>query len=124
MFNNIRHYINVAKTTDKLGRLATPEEIKVNLSNYIDRMKNYSFVEDSYGRTHEISGDELNVLKNINNKKESDLPGLATKLKLPLEKVKEIIEKLKSSKYIFWSDKGSNYLLEPTVIKSYKERKQ
>jgi len=65
MFNNIRHYINVAKTTDKLGRLATPEEIKVNLSNYIDRMKNYSFVEDSYGRTHEISGDELNVLKNI-----------------------------------------------------------
>jgi hypothetical protein len=46
MFNNIRHYINTAKTSDKAGRLATPEEIKTNLSAYIDRMKNYRFIED------------------------------------------------------------------------------
>jgi hypothetical protein len=46
MFNNLKNYINNAKTTDKLGRLATPEEIKANLSDYIDRMKNYSFIED------------------------------------------------------------------------------
>lgn len=46
MFNNIKHYINVAKTSDKAGVLATQEEISTNLSNYIDRMKNYSFIED------------------------------------------------------------------------------
>lgn len=46
MFNNIRHYINTAKTSDKAGRLATPEEIKVNLTAYIERMKNYRFIED------------------------------------------------------------------------------
>jgi hypothetical protein len=46
MFNNLKHYINSAKTGDKLGRLATPEEITDNLNAYIDRMKNYSFVED------------------------------------------------------------------------------
>jgi hypothetical protein len=46
MFNNIRHYINNAKTSDKLGRLATPEEITKNLSNYIEKMKNYRFIED------------------------------------------------------------------------------
>jgi len=46
MFNNIRHYINNAKTTDKLGRLSTPDEIKQNLSEYISRMKNYTFIED------------------------------------------------------------------------------
>jgi mannitol/fructose-specific phosphotransferase system IIA component (Ntr-type) len=46
MFSNLRHYINSAKTSDKLGRLATPEEIKTNLSDYIERMKNYSFIED------------------------------------------------------------------------------
>lgn len=46
MFNNIKHYIKVGKTTDKLGRLATPEEITKNLSDYIEKMKNYSFIED------------------------------------------------------------------------------
>lgn len=46
MFNNIRHYINNAKTSDRAGSLAKPEEIAKNLSNYIDRMKNYRFIED------------------------------------------------------------------------------
>jgi hypothetical protein len=46
MFNNIRHYINNAKTNDKAGKLASPEEIANNLSNYISRMKDYKFVED------------------------------------------------------------------------------
>ena len=46
MFNNLKNYINNAKTTDKLGRLATPEEITSNLNDYIGRMKNYSFIED------------------------------------------------------------------------------
>ena len=46
MFNNLKHYINSAKTGDKLGRLATPEEITDNLNAYISRMKNYSFIED------------------------------------------------------------------------------
>lgn len=46
MFNNIRHYINKAKTNDRAGVLAKPEEIAKNLSNYIDKMKNYRFIED------------------------------------------------------------------------------
>jgi hypothetical protein len=46
MFNNLKNYINNAKTSDKLGRLATPEEITDNLNDYIERMKNYSFIED------------------------------------------------------------------------------
>lgn len=46
MFNNLKNYINNAKTGDKLGRLATPEEITDNLNNYIERMKDYSFIED------------------------------------------------------------------------------
>ena len=46
MFNNLKNYINNDKTTDKLGRLATPEEITSNLNDYIGRMKNYSFIED------------------------------------------------------------------------------
>ena len=46
MFNNLKNYINNAKTNDKLGRLATPEEITDNLNAYIGRMKNYSFIED------------------------------------------------------------------------------
>lgn len=45
IFNNIRHYINVAKTSDKLGVLAKPEELMRNLEDYIERMKNYRFVE-------------------------------------------------------------------------------
>jgi hypothetical protein len=46
MFNNLKNYINNAKTNDKLGRLATPEEITDNLNAYIDKMKNYKFIED------------------------------------------------------------------------------
>jgi hypothetical protein len=46
MFNNIRHYINNAVTSDRSGKLASPEEISTNLSNYIERMKNYRFIED------------------------------------------------------------------------------
>ena len=46
MFNNLRNYINNAKTSDRLGRLATPEEITENLANYIERMKSYRFIED------------------------------------------------------------------------------
>lgn len=45
IFNNIRHYINSAKTRDKLGKLAKPEDLMKNLSEYIERMKNYKFVE-------------------------------------------------------------------------------
>lgn len=45
IFNNIRHYINSAKTSDKLGVLAKPEDLMKNLSDYIERMKNYKFVE-------------------------------------------------------------------------------
>lgn len=46
MFNNIRNYLNNARTSDKLGRLATPEEITANLEAYINRMKDYRFIED------------------------------------------------------------------------------
>lgn len=46
IFNNIKHYINNAKTSDKLGRLASPEEITTNLKEYIQRMKNYTSIED------------------------------------------------------------------------------
>jgi len=46
MFNNIKHYINHAKTSDKAGVLASPEDITKNLSDYIERMKNYKFIED------------------------------------------------------------------------------
>ena len=53
MFINIRHYINNAKVSDKLGRLASPEEITKNLEDYIERMKNYSFIEDP--ETGEVS---------------------------------------------------------------------
>lgn len=46
IFNNLKHYISKGSTTDKLGRLASPTEIAKNLKDYIDRMKNYSFIED------------------------------------------------------------------------------
>jgi len=45
MFNNIRHYINVAKTKDRLGVLAKPEALMSNLTDYINKMKDYRFVE-------------------------------------------------------------------------------
>ncbi len=46
MFNNIRHYINYAKVSDRAGVLAKPEEIMKNVTDYIERMKNYRFIED------------------------------------------------------------------------------
>lgn len=46
IFNNIRHYVNKAKVKDRSGVLATPEEITRNLATYIDKMKNYKFIED------------------------------------------------------------------------------
>lgn len=46
MFNNLKNYINNATTNDRAGVLATPEDIKQNLSDYIDRMKNYKFIEN------------------------------------------------------------------------------
>jgi hypothetical protein len=42
MYNNLLHYMNTAKTSDRLGRLATPEEITKNLADYIETMKTYS----------------------------------------------------------------------------------
>lgn len=111
IFNNIRNYINNAKTSDRLGRLATPEEIKENLTKYIDRMKDYSFVEDPEGETHEISSTELNVLKVINNKKESELTELAKQLNISMQDLEKYIERLKDKKYLFWSDRNSNYFV-------------
>ena len=54
MFNNIRHYINNAKVSDRAGVLAKPEEIAKNLSNYIDRMENYRFIETEEGESVEF----------------------------------------------------------------------
>lgn len=110
LFNNIRHYINNAKTNDKKGVLATPEEIQENLSNYIKRMKSYSFVEDSEGQTHEVSNNELKVLRVINNKKESELDSISKSLNIPLQELKEIIESLIEKKYIFLT-KYNNYFV-------------
>ena len=42
MYNNLLHYMNNAKTSDRLGRLATPEEVTKNLADYIETMKTYS----------------------------------------------------------------------------------
>lgn len=53
MFNNLKHYINNAKSSDKAGVLAKPEDIMTNLSNYIDRMKDYKFVETESGDASE-----------------------------------------------------------------------
>ena len=46
MFNNLKNYIKNAKTDDKAGVLATPEEITKNLSEYVERMKNYKYIEN------------------------------------------------------------------------------
>lgn len=46
IYNNIKNYINNAKTTDKKGTLATTEEITDNLNAYIERMKNYKAIEN------------------------------------------------------------------------------
>lgn len=52
MFNNIQHYIQNAKTSDKLGRLATPDELAKNLGDYIERMKTYK--DKSYDSEYKI----------------------------------------------------------------------
>ena len=52
MFNNIQHYIQNSKTSDKLGRLATPEELSKNLGDYIERMKTYK--DKSYDSEYKI----------------------------------------------------------------------
>ncbi len=100
MFNNIRHYINNAKTTDKAGKLATPEEIADNLSQYVSKMKDYSFVEvDS--ETFEISRNELLILKKINGMHESEDHKLATELGLSDEEYSSYVDKLFDKKYLF-----------------------
>jgi hypothetical protein len=53
MFNNIRHYINNSKTNDKAGVLAKPEDLMKNLSDYIERMKSYKFIETGEGESQE-----------------------------------------------------------------------
>lgn len=53
MFNNLRHYINTARTNDKAGVLAKPEEIAANLADYIERMKSYKFIETGEGDVQE-----------------------------------------------------------------------
>jgi hypothetical protein len=58
MFNNIRHYINSAKTHDKLGKLATPETLAKNLEAYMGRMKTFPGlkVDDDYGIAIQYGG--------------------------------------------------------------------
>ena len=46
MFNNLRHYITTARVSDRAGVLAKPEVLMQNIQKYIDRMKNYRFIED------------------------------------------------------------------------------
>lgn len=48
IFNNLKHYIKKAYVLDRSGELATQEQIMANLTDYIERMKNYQFVEDKY----------------------------------------------------------------------------
>lgn len=54
IYNNLRHYINNAKVSDRAGKLATQEQIKKNLSDYIDRMKKYKFIEKPGGNVREF----------------------------------------------------------------------
>lgn len=54
MFNTLKHYIKNARTTnDKQGFLATPQSLKENLYDYIERMKNYKFIETEDGNAEE-----------------------------------------------------------------------
>ncbi len=52
MFNNLSHYIKYAKTNDKLGTLADPEDLAKNLSSYKQRMKTYK--DKSYDEKYKI----------------------------------------------------------------------
>lgn len=61
MFNNIKHYITNAKTSDRLGRLATPQEVAKNLSDYIQRMKTYKdkTFDDNYKIIQQYGGGDM-----------------------------------------------------------------
>jgi hypothetical protein len=111
MFNNIRHYINNAKTSDKSGKLATPEEINNNLTNYIERMKDYGFVEDTEGEIYEIGRNELEILKRIHDMHESADDKLAKELGLPPEEYSKYIDRLLDKKYLFLNDKSRRYFV-------------
>ena len=100
MFNNIRNYINNSKTTDKLGRLATPEEIKVNLTNYIERMKDYGFVETEQGDVMEVGRIELAILKNIHGMPASGDKELAKKLDISTDEYVKYIDRLFDKNYL------------------------
>jgi hypothetical protein len=52
MFNNLAHYIKFAKTNDKLGTLADPEELAKNLSSYKQTMKTYK--DKKYDENYKI----------------------------------------------------------------------
>jgi len=52
MFNNLSHYIKQAKTSDRLGTLADPEDLVKNLSSYKQRMKTYK--DKSYDEKYKI----------------------------------------------------------------------
>ena len=61
IFNNLSHYILNAKTSDKLGRLATPEEVAKNLADYIERMKTYKdkTFDDDYKIIQQYGGGDM-----------------------------------------------------------------
>ena len=109
MFNNIRHYINNAVTGDKAGKLATPEEIKQNLENYIERMKDYGFVESEDGEVHEIGRNELEILKRINGMHDSKDADLAKKVGVSMEEYDKYITRLMDKKYLFFNDRNDTY---------------
>lgn len=111
IYNNIIHYIKNATTRDRLGRLATQEEITKNLEDYIKRMRDYSFVEDEEGEVYHVSRRELMVLKKINNKRDSDLYDLAKELNINFDDIKDIIDSLMNKQYIYKNDKYNKYYL-------------
>jgi len=109
MFNNIRNYINNAKTSDRAGKLATPEEIKQNLENYVGRMKDYGFVEGEDGEVYEIGRNELEILKQINGMHDSKDADLAKKVGISKEEYDDYITRLMDKKYLFFNDRNDTY---------------
>jgi hypothetical protein len=109
MFNNIRHYINNAKTSDKLGRLATPEEVKKNLQDYVERMKDYGFVESPEGETYEIGRTELDILKIIDGKYESNNEETSSELGISHDDFIKYLDRLIDKKYVFLSERNGRY---------------
>lgn len=109
IYNNLKHYILKAKVSDKLGRLATPDELKKNLEDYINRMKSYSYIEDSHGETYEISDEQLHVLTRMHNRTKSGLPIMALNLDMDLDYLKDIIKELEAKKYIIYKDYKYRY---------------